>query len=430
LQAAEALYGPAVLEPLDQLAAKSLILVDSCVAQTRYRMLETIRQYGDDRLEDSGESRQTHQRHLEYFVQFVQEAELHQHGPLQKTYRDRLEVELDNLRAALAWVEQSGDALAGERLVQGLWWFWYRRGYVSEGLRWIDALLLANSGARDFARAMGLAWSAWLLGLQDDIEQAYKRGAEALSLALRLEDQVAVAYASVTLGFYTPDPSQADELLDEAGRIAQDIGRAWEETASKFVHGMYLINHGELVRAQPLMAESLAGFRRLHDQTLAADANMFLGHLTLARGEYAQAQAMFEESIELGARESDVIGTSQAFNYLSAASIYLDDFIRATASVKAGLAQHQRMGLRRGVAQGIGIAAAIIWKRGQPEQAANLLAVATNAHENWTDGWLVALRDCCLGEVRATLGEDAFARAWAEGAHMTLKQAVEVVMAM
>jgi predicted ATPase len=131
-----------VLDILTSLVDKSLVGTEERNSATRYRLLETVRQYALERLREGGEEAQWRGRHLAHFVAVTEEAEPQLTGADQRTWLERLEAEHDNLRSALAWSSTAGgDAARGLRLAGAFWWFWYVRGYFGEGRRWLSALL-------------------------------------------------------------------------------------------------------------------------------------------------------------------------------------------------------------------------------------------------------------------------------------------------
>jgi non-specific serine/threonine protein kinase len=148
LQAAEAvcaddgLLASSVLDVLSQLANKSLVVVDVQHEVSRYRLLETTRQYALQRLQAAGEASAVFRRHADWCMWLAEEAFAHQGGPDLPVWLERLETEHDNFRAALAWQASDADAASRRaRLTWALWYFWYLRGHWSEARRWVHAAL-------------------------------------------------------------------------------------------------------------------------------------------------------------------------------------------------------------------------------------------------------------------------------------------------
>src|SRR5439155_6207823 len=132
-----------VLELLSCLVDRSLVQVEEAAAEARYRRLETIRQYGRDRLAESGEEAAARTRHLDFYVALAERAEPEMHGPQQIVWLDRLEREHDNFRGALEWAVGHLELEAAMRLCTALGWFWWLRGYLREANQWLTAALAA-----------------------------------------------------------------------------------------------------------------------------------------------------------------------------------------------------------------------------------------------------------------------------------------------
>src|SRR5262249_25074569 len=133
------------LDWLAALADKSLLQqAQGLDGEPRFAMLETIREYALERLEQNGEVESLHQAHLGYFLALAEQAEPELTGPRQAEWLERLEREHDNLRAALAWALEHGSLEASARLAGALWRFWYTHGHLSEGRRWLEQILEQN----------------------------------------------------------------------------------------------------------------------------------------------------------------------------------------------------------------------------------------------------------------------------------------------
>ena len=150
-----------VLEFLSQLVDKSLVMVEEREGEVRYRLLETVRQYGMEKLEGSGEAEMVLERHARYFLALAEEAESELMGTHQEAWLGRLEAEHDNLRAVLARALENGEADLGLRVAGVLGGFWLVRGRLSEGRRWLEAALQGGVVASELASGPGRScWSA------------------------------------------------------------------------------------------------------------------------------------------------------------------------------------------------------------------------------------------------------------------------------
>jgi predicted ATPase len=180
-----------VVDVLDHLVNRSLVLVQQVDAEARYRLLETLREYAVDRAAEAGEDVALRDRHLDYFVTLAEEAQPSLHTAALPTWLERLEAELDNVRAALRWAaQQRPDAQV--RLCVALWEFWYIRGYLAEGQLWLESATQHTDVAPPIrARALNAAGS--LANYRYDFDRAEALSSEALALAREIGDLPIVA---------------------------------------------------------------------------------------------------------------------------------------------------------------------------------------------------------------------------------------------
>lgn len=296
-----------VLDLLSGLADKSLVLVAERDDEARYRMLETVRQYGREKLEGSGEELAVRRRHAGFFLDLAEEAEPALLGPEQGAWLERLEVEHDNLRAALGWFAQNGDPGRGFRLGSALWRFWWLQGHFTEGRAQLEALLeLPGAEARTEARAKAL----YVLGVLACRQADYAAGNQA----------EAHAYQQESLEIYRElrDEPHTAEVLRELGRISIELGN-WA-TASSFLeeslrleresgseHGVALTLNSlgwlahfrrENAVARPLFERARATFRELRDDLYADICLFFLGRIATDEGDYAEAHALLSATVD------------------------------------------------------------------------------------------------------------------------------------
>jgi non-specific serine/threonine protein kinase len=161
--ASEGIEEDEVLDLLSHLVDKSLVVVQERGGEARYRLLETVRQYGHEKLLESEAAEAIRGRHANFFLTLAEEAEPKLKGAQSRLWLERLEIEFDNLRAALRWAADAGEVETLLRLAGALWWFWLRNGHLSEGRRWLEgALERVEASARTAARAKVL-WGAGFL---------------------------------------------------------------------------------------------------------------------------------------------------------------------------------------------------------------------------------------------------------------------------
>jgi non-specific serine/threonine protein kinase len=173
-----------VLEVLSELADKSLVVAGPGEeGVVRFRMLEPVRQYALEKLEERGETGAAKRAHAQYFLAMAEQAEPELLGPRETEWYERIEEEHDNIRAALAYSLEGADLQLGLRLAGAIWWFWHRHGHLSEGLRWLDEGLAKGGGASAIARAKALAGTGWMAFGQGDLDRMKESATEGLKLS-------------------------------------------------------------------------------------------------------------------------------------------------------------------------------------------------------------------------------------------------------
>ena len=219
--ATEAICRWDVLEGLSSLVDKSLVRVVEG-GDSRFSMLETIRTFSLEKLEESGEAEEIRRAHAQYFGGLAEEAEPHLMGRDQKEWLDRLEQEHDNIRAMFRWY-LNFEPEAAARAGNGMWRFWDMRGNITEGRRWMKQFLtVLREGTPE---RMGAAQAAALLAeVQEDYESSVALAQEALSLAREFGDDVEAAGALIMLGgvsLQKGELERASHLIEEAASLGQ-----------------------------------------------------------------------------------------------------------------------------------------------------------------------------------------------------------------
>jgi non-specific serine/threonine protein kinase len=286
-----------VLDVLTSLVDKSLVIAERTHQGRRYRLLEPVRQYAALRLADGIEREDAGARHAAYYAALAARVAPLLHGPEQIAWLARLEAERDNLRVALAWTAEHGDAEAGLRLAVALTPYWEAHAYLSEGRRWLHLFLDAPGAAgASAATQLQAMTSAGLLALwQGDLVRANGLLAETLRRAEALEAPEALrvgAEARIWLATTCRrqgDPARALALTDEALRLSRALD-------SERLHGLALLQVGVAYRdvqaagqAVAVLEESVDRLRRSGDVRWAASAATMLGWALLEAGHHERA---------------------------------------------------------------------------------------------------------------------------------------------
>jgi predicted ATPase/DNA-binding XRE family transcriptional regulator len=303
LEAAQATCEGDVLEMTNSLAKKSLIVSNQKMGhETRYRFHETIRQYAHERLLESGETDLLRERNFNYFLRLAEEAELKLRGADQIDWLNRLQLDHENLRAALVWA-LSNNAEAGLRLVGALWWFWRVCGFVSEGCEWMSKMLALPSGAvRTQLRAKVLYGAAFLEAIRYDNAKAQALYGASLAVYTELADKLGIADSLNGLGFIARrlhDWETARTHFEAGLQIGRETQNKHAVAASLEGLGMIARQYRAWATARTLFEQFLAIERELGNATQIAHALRRLGGIAFEQVDMSLAQSRFEESLSI-----------------------------------------------------------------------------------------------------------------------------------
>jgi predicted ATPase/class 3 adenylate cyclase len=379
-----------VLDLLSQLADKSLVMVQEQGSEVRYRLLETIRQYGAEKLGGSAEALVVRGRHRDWFLALAERAEPELEGPDQREWLDQLEVEHDNLRSALGWSLESKSVETELRLAGALWRFWMVRGHLLEGRKWLEGALERSRNASATLRAKAFTGAGSIAWSQADYEGATRLHGESLALYQALGDKRGIAFSLNNL---------AAQALDQ----------------------------GDCRRASPLLQESLALYRKLMDKRGIARILHNLAVVAYYEADYGAAQTLLEESMVIQRELRNKREIAVLLYNLGEVAQFQADFERASVLQKEGLALSWELGDLRNMVECLEGLAGVAGAQEQPERAARLLGAAEALRELLGARLPAAERaqyERRRAVARAGLGEEAFAAAWAQGRAMTLEQAV------
>jgi predicted ATPase/class 3 adenylate cyclase len=340
LEAGEAVARPGgelgrdVLDVLGSLIDKSLIQrVPTSSEAVRFRMLETIREFGAEQLEAAGEAEATRGRHASFFLEAAEAAEPHLRGLHQKRWLDELELDHDNLRAVLQRSIREGDAVVGLRLAAAVWRFWHLHGHLAEGRRWVEEVL-ALPGSSDRATERGKALTA-LGGLaywQEDVPATRRAYEEALAIARELRDRSAEAKGIYNLAYvpaYEGDLASAAVMFEESKAMFEELGVRQGVADAMWVLGIIARLEGDLSRSRALSEESLRLHREAEDRFGVTDALHALGRTAFAQGDLATAAASFLEALDNDEQIGNRTGMAIVLDNLAAKASAEGNHLRA-----------------------------------------------------------------------------------------------------
>jgi predicted ATPase/DNA-binding SARP family transcriptional activator len=428
LQAAEAVCADAipskdVVDLLSRLVDKSLVEVsEQPSSDVRYRMLETVRQYGLEQLSKANQTDAACRQHALYFAGLAEEAEHGLRGPQMGSWIRQIEAEHDNLRAALEWSVAREPPELGLRFAGGMGFFWRRRGYLSEGRGWLERLLARASGLPPPLRVQAMAQASWLARDLGNYEQAHALQEDALRILRASADKsglVDVLIQGGLLAVYKNEPEKAMACFNECLVLSDELGFRWGRA-------MALVNlaHAALFdlqwnpQAKGRGQESFELFRELHDETEQAHALIILGVGAHYEHDDARARVQLEQAAAICRQAGDRRQLAWATTVLGLTLRWLGRVDEALPVVSEGLRLASELGERTIAVFALVFLALLAKDRGQVPRAVHLLSCAIACGESF--GYLLSpfMQDVIRADVegmRSSLGPQAFAEAWADG---------------
>ena len=399
---AESLFGndegdafATVLADLESLVGQSLLQRTGAVDtgdtdEPRLTMLETIREYARERLDASGEAEAVRNAHAVFFLGFAAEARRQIERPERPAAIARVERELDNLRGALAWLLERGDADAAQTLATDLARFWQSLGLIAEGRRWLDRVLALPPGRNPAARVAALVWDSDFAVAQGQIAAARGCADKARALAATSGDDLGLATAILQSGVvedWDGKPAAAIALMRDALERFRALGElVWEGIALRYL-GVVTGEHGDRDRSRAYHQEALALWRRLDHPWGVPAALRDLADDALWRGDIATALAHYQESLTRWGHLQERLHIPPCLWGIARVALAVGDHERSVRLLAAGDALFVAIGC---------------------DPWPDLREAFTHARDH----------------ARAALGESAFAAAWSAGSALGWAEAV------
>jgi predicted ATPase/class 3 adenylate cyclase len=379
-----------MLESIATLVDVSLVRAVTGEADARFDMLQTVREFGAERLEAEDDRMATQRRHACWFLELAEEAERYFRGPEIVQWLQTLETEHDNLRAALGWALASDEGDIALRVAGAMWRLWHLGGYLSEGRHWVSAALaLPSASDRTLYRARGLTALGGLAYWQNDVPTVHGAYEEALAICSELGDDAGVAEGTYNLAFafgLEQDRDTASTLFERSRAHFERLGDRRGEADAMWALSLIARLEGDLPRARALSEGSVSRHRALGDWFGIVDSLHELGRAALEMGDVDTARSSILEVLE----------TVASFGYRTGAAISLDN-LAAEASTRGNHARAVRL---RGASQALKDASG---GRPPPE--------------------FVDQRDPRL-DARITMSEEWINAEWNEGMAMSLEEVV------
>jgi len=424
-----------VLDLLTRLVEKSLVVVERIDGEdTRYRCLESVRQFTTELLTEGQEIQAARVRHRDWCVVFAERGARHLRGGDQVSWYGRIEAEIGNLRAALEWCRDDPQgAEPALRIAAGLGWFWAVRGYNREGRQWIGEILARTSFEPSATLATVLLAAGNMAYRQDDLETARRYYQQSLEVRRAIGDEANVAGVLGSLGNVAQalgEWQEAKSLFEQTFELSRKIGnRIWQGTSLTCLGNVtrYL---GDFDAGRAYLGEALVITRELRNIVGEAIVLQSLGDQYLQEQDYNAARDYYEQSMALQEQLGDRHSQAVARLGLAVAVGRQGDTARSRALFEEGFRALVDMGNRLMIGMGLEDLARELLLERSAAQAARLLGAANALREaihSPVPPSRAADLERTIGAARDTLGKDAFALEWDRGRRLSAEQAVDEV---
>ncbi|NSW58624.1 MAG: tetratricopeptide repeat protein [Armatimonadetes bacterium] len=426
-----------VLGLLGELVSRSLVEVDPCRDNMRYGLLEPVRQYAAERLEEAGEADDLRRRHRDYYLAL---AETTGCMPLETT-ADRppevdigeavvkLQPETANLRSALEWSLSVGDYDGAARTGTAGYWQWY--GWYPYGLvgGWASRILVGLKERSLFLKTRMLLASAHLAVMRGDRSNAEKRAYQALETADMIGDRLGKGYALLALGVQAwrgGNYVEAEELLRHSLEHGTSLGDYFCTIYSLNTLGNVYVYQGRYSEGEARHREALRYAQQHHDPRCIAWAYLDLGLIARCTGDYGRADELYKQGMDI-AKPKERMVIAYAHNMMADLARLRGDPTGAMDHVAQALRIFRHLEDAPEIATALETAAKTCTSLGEPAKAARLCGAAAALRESCGAPIPPILRaewDECIAAVRGTMGDDAFTREWEQGNTMDTRAAI------
>lgn len=438
LEAVEAICNPKgyfdVLEILTSLVNNSLIYqVETIDDEARFGMLESIRAYALERLIESGEMENLREQHARYFGAIaINHISLELYSSKAIHWLNWLELEKDNMRAALNWsLTTQGDIELGIEMAFSLVWFWYRRGFFIEGLMWSERFLEAlPQNASSTLRALALHTCGILAIWKGEQEKGLASLEESLSLLQREENDqwmapilISNAVAFINMG----RDNDAQPLLEHARAVFKAQNQFYFLTIALVHLGNVELGLGHPEQARSVLEEAHEIAKTLDENWILSFTLNNLGEVARAQRQYELAGKYYEECLNLLNDTGDRGDVARFVHSLGYIAQHEEEFELAESQFRESLIMFRRLGNRRGIAECLAGLAGLKARQGKLQWGATLLGAAESLLLSTGGAWWPADRfevDQNREIMQSALAHDEFTKAWMTGEKMTIDEAI------
>ncbi len=422
-----------LLDGMASMVDKSLVQqVEQGKGESRFVMLETIREYALEKLEVSGEDALTKRAHAAYCLVLAEEEVTEQSGAEGAEWLERFALEHDNFRAGLEWLTETGDAEWGLRLGAALFRFWEMREYLAEGRDRLGKLLkLAGAAAPTKARARALFAAGVLAGEQGDYAAADALIKENLDIARQLRDTQGVAVSLNALAVHARDQGDlgfARSLFEESLALWRELddSKAVARSLSNLANVVKL--QSDYPRARSLYAECLSIFKQLGDRTGVAWSMNYQGDVARDQGDSAAARTLYEQGLAIFRELGDRWGTAGTLADLGSLAREERNYATAYSLYRESIKIFQELDHKRGIARLLECFACSAAVQLDAERSLRLAGAAAALRQNIGAPLTPAEQaklESGLHPARQALTDAMGEAAWLEGWALPVEKAVE-----
>jgi predicted ATPase/predicted Ser/Thr protein kinase len=425
-----------LLDAMASMVDKSLAQqVEQAKGESRFAMLETIREYALEKLEASGEGASTKRAHAAYCLVLAEEEATEQSGAEGAEWLERFASEHDNFRAALEWLTETGDAEWGLRLGTALFRYWEIREYLAEGRDRLGRLLkLAGAAAPTKLRTRALFAAGVLAGEQGDYASAEALIKESQDIAHELDDKTGIAVSLNALAVFARDRGDiatAHVLFETSLELWRELGdqKAVARALSNLANVLKL--RGDYDRARALYEECLAIFQGLGDRTGVAWSLNSQGDVARDQGDCAGAQTLYEQGLVIFRELGDRWGIAGTLADLGSLAREQRNYPRAHCLYRESIKTFQELEHKRGIARLLECFACSAAAQLQAERSLRLAGAAAALRQNIGAPLTPAEQaklEASLHLARQALSNTVGAAAWLEGWTLPVEKVVEEVL--
>ena len=424
-----------ILEVLTSLVNNSLLRQEETTeGEPRFSMLETIRAYALERLAESGETPALQAAHAQYFGNIiVDQVMMGLYAEKATTWLNWLEQELDNIRASLNWSISNPSAIQlGSMMAWALMWFWYRRGYLSEGRMWTEKMMnvLETQGEPSPLLAIALASSGFMAMWQGEQDTGLERMHKSLLIVQKLEDEQLIpffmmgnAVAYINMG----RDRDAQPLLKESQGMFKQMNIPYFHALTTVHLGNVELGLGNIEQARKQHEQARVEAQAIKENWILSFALNNLGEVARVQGQYDLARKYYEDCEALLPDSGDKGDAARFTHSLGYIAQHEGDLERAESQFRKSLRMFRKLGNRRGMAECMAGLAGLKARQGHMQWGAVMLIAAETVLKETGGAWWPADRvevEANQEIIRAALSEADLEAAQKKGKAMSLEQAL------